>query len=234
MTAPTEEAPPVSLEDLGIETIDISAKEATTDSAPNRRRGRPPGSKNKPKLNFGSINDNSNSDTISENSDSSPVTNRRPRAASRTTKTAIRAACAELVAMANLGLLIVSKDDALNEPEMDMLTNAVAAEAMSSERVMKWLLATSGITPHILMIRAVVMIGVPRLQRRGILPKPKEIVMTREIYNSMTPEQQRQYNEYLKQQSNGSVQAEAESASASNNTDTPIYMEAGGAPVTNW
>jgi hypothetical protein len=92
-------------------------------------------------------------------------------------KAAVRAQIGTLVGITNVMVTLSRfRDDALNEAEATLLTDALTAEAMNSERAMKWLLAASGLSPHVLLIQACVTIAIPRLQRRGILPNAQQDV----------------------------------------------------------
>lgn len=126
---------------------------ASGDAAPNKRRGRPRGAKNRVADAVGS--------TVRKVRKGSPAW--------------VRAQCASLVGMGNM-LVAISpySADALDDREMDMLTDALAAECAASERIMRWLQAAAGISPHILLIQAVIAISVPRLQRHGVLPSGAE------------------------------------------------------------
>lgn len=147
-----------------------------TDSAP-RRRGRPPGSRNKAKGETGTAIDGS----------VSPAPRSRGSRGNR--ESTVRAQCASLVGLGNLALVFLAKDDALNEKEMDVLSDALAQEAMSSDRIMRWMTTASKVTPHIALASAVIAISVPRLQRRGILPAseltPEQEAILRERTNDI-------------------------------------------------
>lgn len=135
-------------DDIDLESL---APEAPQDTAP-KRRGRPRGSKN----------------LFSSAAENVAGAVKRGRTSA---KAKVRGQVAMLVGGLNLGLASSKyRADCLDEREMTALTDALTAECMSSERVVKWMLAASGITPHLMLLQAVVMIAVPRLQRRGILP----------------------------------------------------------------
>lgn len=197
-------------ENLDPETIEFSEPVKPIDSAPKRGRGRPPGSKNK---------------TTSSASSSAPTSNiNGARAARRGSKAFVNENCVTLVGLGNIALSFASKEDALDEREMTALADALTAEAMTSERIMRWMTAAGSVTPHIAMISAAVMIAVPRLQRRGILPAPA--TLTPEQYASLTPEQREQYDEYIRNRVSAS-QTPPESQRASDTPDTTVQMETG-------
>lgn len=116
---------------------------ASSDTTP-KRRGRPPGSKNR-----------------------TGGTDTRVR---RNSAAWIRQQCAGVVGAANLGLALSPlADDALTDEEADLLTDALAAEAAQSERILKWMEKAGAISPHLLMLKAVVTIATPRLVRHGVI-----------------------------------------------------------------
>lgn len=96
--------------------------------------------------------------------------NRSRTTTRRRTKQFWRETCGSLVAMGNMVVAIVSDDDALSDDEMTLLTDALVAECSTSERIGKWLERTSGVAPHVLLVKALISIILPRAQRRGIIP----------------------------------------------------------------
>ena len=88
----------------------------------------------------------------------------------RRTKQFWKETCGSLVAMGNMVVAIVSDEDALSDEEMTLLTDALVAECSTSERIGKWLERTSGVAPHVLLVKALISIILPRAQRRGIIP----------------------------------------------------------------
>ena len=130
----------------------------TADSAPKRGRGRPPGSRNRPK----------DGSTATNDKPVSPAPRSRGTRGNRANL--VREQCSSLDGLGNLALVFLAKDDALDEREMDVLADALSQEAMSSDRIMRWMTTASKVTPHIALASALVAIAVPRLQRRGILP----------------------------------------------------------------
>lgn len=184
----------------------------SNDAPPKRGRGRPPGSKNR-------------TATIE-----APASTASGRSAGRRGSRAwVREQCAGLVGLSNLGLLFVSRDDALDEREMGMLSDALTAEAMSSERILKWLGTASRITPHVLMIQCAVAIAVPRLQRRGILPHAE---LTAEQIAAMTPEQRAEYDRIMGYAGAHGAPTSG-SAGIGDSADAPLPMDAGTAPSDN-
>lgn len=160
-----------------------------------KRRGRPPGSKN--------------STTRASTSD------RSPRRGSRTW---IREQCSMLVGLGNLAIsLSPAKEDCLSDREMNLLTDALVAEASASERILKWMTVAAGVSPHILLIQAAVTIAVPRLQRRGILPTPE-----------LTPEQVAELERMANEQG-----FEFTAPNARTNAPT-VPVGAGPTPLNNW
>lgn len=133
---------------LGVEDADPEPMAIPTDGAPKRRRGRPPGSKN---------------------------TGSRTSSARRNSRTWVCQQTAIIIGAVNIALVTFpqTREDALDDEEMDLLADAVTAEAMANERILKWIERAGVISPHLLMIRALFRIGIPRLQRHGILPTPK-------------------------------------------------------------
>lgn len=88
----------------------------------------------------------------------------------RKSKTFYKTQCASIVAIGNLGISFTSPEDVLDDDEMDLLTDALTAECMASNRIANWLERTAAVSPHLLLIKAVVQISYPRLQRRGLIP----------------------------------------------------------------
>ena len=198
----------LSLEELGIPD-NPQLMPVVGDAAPKRRRGRP----RKDGLPPGSASGTSSETTTSGQ-----------RGVRRGSKAWVSGQCSSLVALGNLGLLFVSKPDALNEQEMTLLSDALTAEAMSSDRIMRWLTTAGKITPHIMMIQAAATIAVPRLQRRGILPPPRPL--SPEELSHLTQEQQAAYNEYYRQFV-ATAPAEAASSGATDSPGSAVPMEAG-------
>ena len=194
------------IEPLNVNELSFDDGGVTTDTPPKRGRGRPKGSTNRT---------NPASTTASGGS----------RTVRKGSRAWISEQCSGIVATCNLALYFVSKDDTLTEPEMTLVSDALTAEAMSSERISRWLSAASSITPHILLFQCVVRIAVPRLQRRGILPAPREL--TQEQYNSLTPEQKAAYDEYLRNRASATTPA-PESGRATDNAASTVPMEARG------
>ena len=184
-----------------IEAITDEAEKVATDSPPKRGRGRPRGSTNKPKSLFGA-------GTGTKSSNPAPNGARGVR---RGSKIWIREQWIGLVGLGNLGLLFIAKDDALDETEMTMLSDALTAETMNSDRIMNWMSRASSLTPHVLMIQACIAIAIPRLRRRGILPAA----------TPLTDEQKAAYDEYIR-----TAQTATESDGASDNPGAPVPMEA--------
>lgn len=98
------------------------------------------------------------------NSEDKTPTSRKP------SKKSIKETASALVGITNLGILALSKEDALDEREMDLLSEAVTAECMTSDRILSWMQKASGASAHFLLIKAIVQISVPRLQRHGLIP----------------------------------------------------------------
>lgn len=197
----------LTLEELGI-NVDPQPMPVLGDAAPKRRRGRP----RKDGLPPGSVPSASGSESSSGQ-----------RGVRRGSRAWVSAQCSSLVALGNLGLLFVSKPDALDEREMTLLSEALTAEAMSSERILKWLTAAGKVTPHIMLIQACATIAIPRLQRRGILPPPRQL--TPEELSQFSPEQQAAYNEYYRQFV-ATTPAQAESRSTPDTPDASVPVEA--------
>lgn len=150
-----------------------SAIEPSKDSAPKRGRGRPKGSTNK-------------TTTQSRTPVQTSANRSRP---SRAAKTAVIDAVIGLVEAVNIAVSMSPyKDDCLTPDESAMLSKAVALEIQESDRVSSWLTRAGSISAHIVLLQAVVMIAVPRLQRRGILPR-----------RELTPEQMEQLRAILEQ-----------------------------------
>ena len=158
-----------------IDDDELIESEPTRDEAPQttapRRRGRPPGSKNK------------NPTIRNTNTSASGV-----RALRRGTKPWIVEQWRMLVGLANIGVNFISKEDVLSENEMNMVVEAATAETMSNERILHWMSKASSVTPHFLLIQCVVLLAIPRLQRRGIIPKPR----------ALTPEEQAIVDEHTR------------------------------------
>lgn len=93
-----------------------------------------------------------------------------PKRKTRRTKTFYKSQCSSLVAIGNVILTLSSPGDTLADDEMDMLTDALVAECTASDRIAAWLERAAGISPHVLLIKAVGLIAIPRLQRRGLIP----------------------------------------------------------------
>lgn len=166
---------------------------ATVEAPTTKRRGRPPGSGNK------------------------PAGERAPR---RGSKAWIKSQCATLVGLGNLAVSFSPfKDDALDEREMDLLSDALVAEAMSSERIMAWMMRAAAISPHILLIQAVVAISIPRLQKHGFLPT---------IGEPNAPQNPDDIEAWLREQSNRTTAGNAPE-------DAPtVPVGTGSAPIHNW
>ena len=170
---------PVADPDTIIDPADLAGVDAAParDSAPRRGPGRPKGSRNKTTVERETLNGVSGEPTPRP-------TRGRPRG--RMSTALVKQQCATLVGLANLGVVYLARDDALSEPEMALLSDAVADEAMSSERIMRWLSTAGKVTPHIALAGACVTIAIPRLQRRGLFPKAE-----------MTPEQEAAIREHF-------------------------------------
>ena len=127
------------------EDVDISL-----DEPPKRRRGRPPGSRN---------------NSTGSNGDKAPR---------RNSLGWVKKQASTLVGSANLLVTLTPyRSDALSDEEMDLLTDALTAEAMASTRVMRWLERAGIISPHFLLIKAAWTIALPRLQSHGLIPAPE-------------------------------------------------------------
>jgi hypothetical protein len=155
--------------------------------------------------------------------------NQGSRAARRGGRIWIREQVGTLVGLSNLGLVFLSPEDALSTEdyrhpvtgttvrnESDLLTDALTAEALASDRIQKWLLVAAGVSPHVLMVQAIVTIAIPRLQRRGIIPKAPEL----------TPEQEAALRESFKQASSVAEQ----NGYSTYSPDATVSMETGGTP----
>jgi hypothetical protein len=153
------------------------------------------------------------------------------RAARRGSVNWVRGQVVTLVGLGNLALAFLSRDDMLStEPlrqnglivqasESDLLADALTAEALASDRILKWMMVAAGVSPHILMIQALVVILIPRLQRRGILRAP-------------TPEQQEAMNREF---SRYSGEARPSENGSSPDTSIPSFsMEAGRTSGDSW
>lgn len=161
-----------------------------------KRRGRPPGSKN--------------GTTTRTSSDKSPRRNSR---------TWIREQCSMLVGLGNLALSISpARDDCLSDREMNLLTDALTAEAQASERILRWMTVAAGVSPHILLVQACVAIAVPRLQRRGLLPIPE-----------LTPEQAAELERML----NDNQRRTTAGTNVGDDAAT-VPMGTGPTPIDNW
>lgn len=162
----------------------------TPDVPAPKRRGRPPGSRN---------------------NTSSPSGDKAPRRGSRAS---VRLQAVGLIGALNLGLSMSPyKDDALSEQESDLLADALTAEAMNSERILSWLQKAGAISPHLLMLRAIVTIATPRLMRHGILPMPSEEKVRADLREQgYTDEQINQWFEQSRQE---------------NGFDTPVPVATG-------
>lgn len=168
-------------------TLDeIQPTEQVADVAPKRGPGRPKGSRNKPKNVLGIF----HKETAQQNreTNSSPSRARRGRPAGRSAH--VKEMCIGVTAVLNLGINAISKDDVLSDDEMTLLSSALEKEANNNERILRWMSASSPITAHFALVQAAVIIALPRLQRRGILPKPQ-----------ITEEQARAIDEYYRQHS---------------------------------
>ena len=168
--------------------IDAIASAPTSDTPPKRGRGRPRGST------------------------SSAGARGRPRSNAK-----VRELCAGVVGACNLTASFmpqyIPQEDLLNEVEMDALTNALTAEAMSSQRIVTWLSRAAKASAHLLLAQALIAIAIPRLQRRGILPR--STTDNEAMYNAFMAEAGRDYS--------------ARNAS----TETTVRMEAGSAPFVD-
>lgn len=142
------------------------------------------------------------------------------RAPRRGSRTWIKSQCATLVGLGNLAISFSPfKDDALDEKEMDLLSDALVAEAMSSERIMSWMMKAAAISPHILLIQAVVAISIPRLQKHGYLPT---------IGESNAPQTPEQVEAWLHEQ------ASRTSGGNAGEDASTVPVGAGSAPIHNW
>lgn len=70
----------------------------------------------------------------------------------------------------------LTEKDALNDKEQALLIEAVTEEAVHTKQIGNLLKKTENITPHFLLIRAIVQISIPRLMAHGVLPK-KELTI---------------------------------------------------------
>lgn len=94
-----------------------------------------------------------------------------PKRARRGSRAQIRESMAMLVGCTNLAVSFTRyRADCLTDPEMDLLTDALVAEVSASERIGGWLGKAAALSPHVLLVQAIVRIALPRLQRHGILP----------------------------------------------------------------
>jgi len=120
--------------------------------------------------------------------------------ARRRTKTFYKEQCSALVAMGNLALTLVSEQDTLQDEEMDMLTDALVAECTASERISNWLEKAAGVSPHVLLIKAVALIAIPRLQNHGIIPSFRNEGMEDKIKDALRFAEQNAENYYPENQ----------------------------------
>lgn len=117
------------------------------DAAPRRKRGRPPKDPN------------------------APPRDRQPRRA--TTRAQLKTEISSLIALSN-GLLKMSPyaDDALLEHEINMLSDALTAECEAHPAILRWLKRASGLSPHLALVQAAIIIALPRLVRHGVITLP--------------------------------------------------------------
>ena len=145
------------------------------------------------------------------------------RAPRRNSRTWVRAQCATIIGAANMVLVTIpaTAADALNEKEMDLLADALTAEAMTNERIMSWMERAAKVSPHFLMIRALYTIAVPRLQRRGLLPTPpvSEEQIAEWQAAGMTLEE---------------IMRKVEANGATATPETPVSVETGATSHNNW
>lgn len=138
-------------------TVDIH------DAPPRRGRGRP------------------RKNPLSDGATQRPASNGVGRPSGRrVSKDKIRESVVALVAVTNLGIMSVSREDALVEPEMDALSDALTSEVMNSTRLKAWFMASSGVASHLALITVVIAIALPRLARRNLIPQTIMRGLTRE------------------------------------------------------
>lgn len=92
-----------------------------------------------------------------------------------TSKTAVQSAVAQMMVAANVVITVAARfnfcryDDALSGEEMAVLTDGVVAEAMAHPKMAQYLTAINNVSPHVAMANALIVVAIPRLQRRGII-----------------------------------------------------------------
>jgi hypothetical protein len=65
----------------------------------------------------------------------------------------------------------VTPEDRLNEREVEILTEAFSTEAMKSARALRFLAALSNLTGQLGVLGALMIVALPRLTRRGLIPR---------------------------------------------------------------
>jgi hypothetical protein len=65
----------------------------------------------------------------------------------------------------------VTPEDRLNEREVEILTEAFSTEAMKSARALRFLAALSNLTGQLGVVGALLLVALPRLTRRGLIPR---------------------------------------------------------------
>jgi hypothetical protein len=105
---------------------------------------------------------------------------------------------------------------------MDLLTDALTAEVDASERIGGWLGKAAALSPHILLVQAVVTIAMPRLVRHGVIPAGRALppALERKVAEMAAegadPDQiMREIRDYAENAANGS------------RAQTPVPMAAG-------
>ena len=94
------------------------------------------------------------------------------RAPKKPTKTELMQALGTGISLIQTGILLVSPEfaeDALNNREIAMLSDALADEALASERLSRWIVKAQEQSVHMKLAYVCLTIALPRLQRRGIL-----------------------------------------------------------------
>ncbi len=65
----------------------------------------------------------------------------------------------------------VTPDDRLNEQEVAILTEAFSTEAMKSPRALRFFAALTDLTGRLGILGALMIVALPRLTRRGLIPR---------------------------------------------------------------
>lgn len=91
-------------------------------------------------------------------------------------KSVIESTVASTLVAANAVIAIAARagmlrpDDTLTADEIVALTDGVTAEAMAHPRLNKMISTAASVSPHVKMAEALIMVALPRLMRRGIIP----------------------------------------------------------------